>query len=120
MIVGDGDWMLPSGNEKDRLPRRMPRCSSRSMGLRSHALLQEAGIDLVQILKEEGFYVTQRRFTSQNGSRPELNQFGTASPIELPTDVEFERISSVISRNNIFTSPVFYSTNEDAWFCVIG
>lgn len=108
--------MLPSGEEKDRLARLMQRCYVRSMGLRSHALLQEGGVDLVQILKEEGFYVTERRFTTQNGRQPRINAFGTPDPIELPTEIERQKAGQRFSFLSVLTSPVFYSTTEDDKF----
>ncbi len=51
---------------------------------RSHALLQEAGINLVSILKEEGFYVERRNMSAPAIARGR-NSFGVAAPIELPT-----------------------------------
>lgn len=54
---------------------------------RSHALLQEAGINLVQIMREEGFYV-ERRIMSATASKRGRGSFGEASPIELPTPRE--------------------------------
>ena len=56
---------------------------------RSHALLQEAGIDLVQILAQEGFYVTRRRLTAPIAQRGR-GSFGLAAPIELPTLKELD------------------------------
>lgn len=54
---------------------------------RSHALLQEAGVDLAEIAKEEGFYTT-RRIMSVPITRRTKDSFGTAEPVELPTDIE--------------------------------
>ena len=58
----------------------------------SHALLQEAGIDLVDIMKDRGFYVTKRRMTSPVASRKK-GSFGQANPIELPTMRELDQTS---------------------------
>ena len=58
----------------------------------SHALLQEAGIDLVDIMKERGFYVNRRRMTSPVASRKK-GSFGQANPIELPTIRELDQTS---------------------------
>ena len=54
---------------------------------RSHALLQEAGINLVDIIKEEGFYVQERVLSAPVNERGR-NSFGEAAPIELPTAQE--------------------------------
>ena len=53
----------------------------------SHALLQEAGVNLVALMKEEGFYV-ERRIMSSPGAARGPGSFGEASPIELPTPHE--------------------------------
>ena len=56
---------------------------------RSHALLQEAGINLVSILKEEGFYVEQRNMSAPVKARGRKNM-GAADPVELPTPRELD------------------------------
>lgn len=56
---------------------------------RSHALLQEAGINLVSILKEEGFYV-ERRLMSAPMKQRGRNSIGLAAPVELPTPKELD------------------------------
>ena len=61
---------------------------------RSHSLLQEAGIDLAAILKEEGFYVPKRRLSSRLNKRLR-GTFGTPNPVELPTLKELERTTDV-------------------------
>ena len=57
---------------------------------RSHALLQEAGVDLADIMKEEGFY-TARRMMSVPIKKRSKRSFGTAEPVELPTDIELTK-----------------------------
>lgn len=57
MLAGQEDWMLPSGKEAKRLEKLLPRCSSVIFEGRSHALLQEAGIDLPQIMKVSGIFL---------------------------------------------------------------
>ena len=54
---------------------------------RSHALLQEAGVNLVALMREEGFYVERRIMSSPEATRGR-GSFGEASPIELPTPHE--------------------------------
>lgn len=54
---------------------------------RSHALLQEAGINLVEIMKEQGFYVRERVLSAPANKRGKIS-FGEAAPIELPTAQE--------------------------------
>ncbi len=60
---------------------------------RSHALLQESGVDLVAILQEEGFYVTRRQLSAPGVTRRTRESFGTSSAIELPTRTEFDKLS---------------------------
>lgn len=64
LVAGENDLLIPSAEEAKRLARKLPRCNTRVLPGRSHALLQEAGVDLVSILKEEGFYVTERRLSN--------------------------------------------------------
>ena len=59
---------------------------------RSHALLQEAGINLVALLEEEGFYVRRRIMTAPLARRGRAS-FGAAAPIELPTPRELQRFA---------------------------
>eukprot|EP00210_Caulerpa_lentillifera_P009404 g8965.t1 len=110
VITCDGDWMLPSSQERSRLINTMPRCSGRSMGLRSHALLLEAGVNIAEIIKEEGFYVKERKF-SIPGTQHAINAFGTVKPVELPTKIEQKRVRERFMNLDRFVSPVFYSTN---------
>lgn len=55
----------------------------------SHALLQEAGIDLPSLMKEEGFYTEKKVFSAPAKKRTKTT-FGTAVPLELPTLKELE------------------------------
>lgn len=55
----------------------------------SHALLQEADVDLAQLMKDVGFYVTQRRMSAPVKKRTK-SSFGSASPIEKPTIGELD------------------------------
>ena len=56
---------------------------------RSHALLQEAGIDLPALLREEGFYTKKRVMSAPTKKRTAFT-FGTAVSLELPTVKELE------------------------------
>ena len=71
------------------LRRAVFRCGQVLAG-RSHALLQETGVNLVDIIREEGFYVRQRRTSAPAKGRRE-GTFGSALPIELPTEPEMDR-----------------------------
>ncbi|CAL8462015.1 g1546 [Coccomyxa elongata] len=114
LVVGSGDLLLPSGEEGTRLEKALPRCWLKVMQGRSHALLQEAGINLVSILKEEGFYV-ERRVLSAPAVARGRNSFGVAAPIELPTlrELDIYADKSFTTTIKRLTSPVFFSTNED-------
>jgi hypothetical protein len=57
---------------------------------RSHALLQEKGVSLVDIIRKESFYMRERRMSAPLKSRQEV-AFGSALPIELPTKAEMDR-----------------------------
>ncbi|KAK9908919.1 hypothetical protein WJX75_004666 [Coccomyxa subellipsoidea] len=114
LVVGSGDLLLPSGEEGSRLEKLLPRCRLRVMQGRSHALLQEAGINLVSILKEEGFYV-ERRLMSAPMKQRGRNSIGLAAPVELPTPKELDIYADKSYTTTIrrLTSPVFFSTAAD-------
>ena len=63
VLAAENDIMIPSSDEGKRLENLLPICRSKVLQNRSHALLQEAGVDLMEILDEEGFLVTERRMT---------------------------------------------------------
>lgn len=65
VLNGDQDVMLPSGEEGAKLEKLLPSCRTKVLPGRSHALLQEAGVDLVQLLQEEGFLVERRVLTGR-------------------------------------------------------
>ncbi|CAD7704397.1 unnamed protein product [Ostreobium quekettii] len=114
LVAGEGDWMLPSRSEAQRLRRLLPRCSTRVLPGRSHALLQEAGVDLVEIMKEEGFFVTERCLSCQpTAGVPKINNFGRPGPVELPTPIERDRAAGPLKVLARLTSPVFFSTMDD-------
>ena len=58
----------------------------------SHALLQEADVNLAQLMKEMGFYVTKRHMSAPVTKRTK-SSFGSASPIEKPTMGELDYYS---------------------------
>ncbi len=114
VLVGDQDLLLPSEQEGSRLKSRLARAHVRVERGRSHALLQEGGVDLVSIMKEEGFYVSTRRLSVPAAKRYKGSSFGTPQPIELPTEIELKRYSErVTSFGRRLTSPVFISTYMD-------
>ncbi|EFN58302.1 hypothetical protein CHLNCDRAFT_142297 [Chlorella variabilis] len=111
--VGDQDLLLPSGEEGARLQAALPRTQLRVERGRSHALLQEGGVDLAAILQEEGFYTPLRRMSAPISKRS-VAGFGVAAPIELPTPGEIERYAErTTAFGRRLSSPVFISTGAD-------
>lgn len=55
----------------------------------SHALLQEADVNLAQLMKQQGFYVTKRCMSAPVKKRTK-STFGSANPIEKPTMGELD------------------------------
>lgn len=109
LLIGDGDWLIPSSAEGERLEKMLPRCSLKVLRGRSHALLQEAGVDLVQILREEGFYVQRRTMSAPVCSRSR-EAFGAAKPIELPTRIELDKLADkTLGWLRRLTSPVYFT-----------
>ena len=114
ILAGDQDLLLPSDKEAERLERLLARGYSRIEAGRSHALLQEGGVNLVSIMKEEGFYTDVRKLSVPIEKRLAFSTFGTPGPIELPTDIELQRYGkSVTQFSRQLTSPVFISTSPD-------
>jgi pimeloyl-ACP methyl ester carboxylesterase len=113
VLVADQDLLLPSEEEGKELKRRLPRCHLRVEKGRSHALLQEGGVDLVDIMKQEGFFVQDRALSSPLKKRVNKSFWGTPYPIELPTEVELKRSGDLTKLSRTLTSPVFISTAAD-------
>jgi len=112
LIVGDQDMLIPSADEGARLQRALPRAHLRVERGRSHALLQEGGVDLVSIMREEGALVSTRRMSSPLKKRSAGAGFGSANPIELPTDTELRRYADrTTSFGRRLASPIFLSTS---------
>jgi pimeloyl-ACP methyl ester carboxylesterase len=55
VLAGEQDLLIPSKDEAQRLGKALPRARTRVLPNRSHALLQEAGVDLYQLLEVGGF-----------------------------------------------------------------
>ena len=133
LLTGSADLVIPSASEGPRLQRALPRCRLRPLPGRSHAMLQEAGVSLVQLIQEEGFYVKVRNLSSSSvvssqgrppahstdtrGLRGGLTRggatFGRPLPLELPTSIELKAAmeSGGLSSLKSIVSPVFFSTN---------
>ncbi|KAL3153931.1 hypothetical protein ABBQ32_013493 [Trebouxia sp. C0010 RCD-2024] len=112
LLAADNDLLIPSKQEGPRLKNLLPRCRLKVLN-GSHALLQEADVDLAQLMKDVGFYVTQRCMSAPVKKRAK-SSFGSASPIEKPTIGELDYYAEG-ALNNLKTlqSPVFLSTAED-------
>jgi len=109
LLIGDSDLLIPSKEEGERLEKLLPRCVVKVLGGRSHAMLQEAGFDIMGELESEGFY-TIRRNTSTPVTRRSRDRFGTSNAIDLPTPVELENLAGrSLSWLKRLTSPVFFS-----------
>eukprot|EP00798_Chlamydomonas_sp_ICE-L_P020293 gene20293-27050_t len=65
LLVGELDLIVPNKDESKRLMKTLPRCQLRSLPRRTHAMLQESGVELMTILHEEGFYVPVRRMSNK-------------------------------------------------------
>ena len=112
LIVGDQDLLINSKEEGPRLQKELPRAHLRVERGRSHALLQEGGVDLIAILEEEGALVSKRRMSAPLKKRAKGGGYGSAAPIELPTDVELKRYAErTTAFGRRLASPVFMSTD---------
>eukprot|EP00887_Chlorella_sp_A99_P005096 scaffold25.g5096.t1 len=107
-------WKIELLAQGRRLQRKLPRAVLKVLPGRSHALLQEGGINLAAILEEEGFYVATRRMSAPVARRVPGAGFGAAAPIELPSEGELRRYAdSATGLGRRLSSPVFVSTAPD-------
>ncbi|GLI58562.1 hypothetical protein VaNZ11_000309 [Volvox africanus] len=129
LLAGEWDLVIPSAAEAPRLEAAMPRCRARVLPRGSHALLQEAAVDLMQLLQDEDFYVSRRRLTRPNNTpaaatssaapaarlkpAPGGAGFGTPGSLELPTPGELRRVADTpgLTALRRLVSPVFLSTD---------
>ncbi|KIY92968.1 Acyltransferase-like protein [Monoraphidium neglectum] len=118
VVAGERDLLIPSAEEAERLSKALPRCRKVVLAGRSHAVLQEAGVDLSQILQAQGFYVTRRVLSNGTTSASAADgggaAFGTTAPVQLPTPAEIraDRDGFVTTIRRL-CSPVYYSTLAD-------
>jgi pimeloyl-ACP methyl ester carboxylesterase len=106
VIVSDADALIPSADEGARLARRMPRgaCAVETLEGASHAALQESGVDLMEILRLNGF---APRRASDPTPLSKDESFTPPSPKEL--EKAFDGLNGLRS----VVSPVFFSTRDD-------
>lgn len=117
IIAGDSDLLIPSLEEADRLRKALPRAHVRIERGRSHALLQEGGVNLVRIMEKEGALVQVRRLSANEKTRNTvrfIKKPAPTDPIELPSNIEIERAAGrTTSFGRRLCSPVFLSTQND-------
>lgn len=86
VIAGDQDIMIPSAKEAEQLSKLLPNCRSRVLQYRSHAVLQEAGVNLIEILQDEDFIVRKRVLTGKPEASSGVRKaggFGRCAPVKL-------------------------------------
>lgn len=114
VLTSDADLLIPSADEGTRLQRLLPRADANTLQGHGHALLQEAGVDLMTLLYDRGFYVQRRRLSTAAATRADLAVFGRPGPIELPTPQEVEIAGKGgLGYLRALVSPVFFSTRPD-------
>jgi len=119
MIVTCGrDSTLPNESEGQRLAARLQRCHVHHLPLSCHAPLSEPGVDLRAMMQEDGFFVTERVFTSAPPPGASAATFSTppmhAGPAEVPTARENQRYRSQYTQHFFdLCSPVMLSTAAD-------
>lgn len=64
VIAGDADLLIPSKDESDRLKNNLRTCAVKVVEGSGHALLQEKGINVIDIFDEMGFYTKHLKYTS--------------------------------------------------------
>jgi pimeloyl-ACP methyl ester carboxylesterase len=51
LLAAEQDLLIPSKNEAEKLGKALPRARTKVLAGRGHALLQEVGVDLTQLLE---------------------------------------------------------------------
>lgn len=78
-----------------------------------HALLLDPGVNLLAVMRDSGFLIDRRHFTSAV-KRGTVIEFGAAGPIELPSPQEVQRAGRFLTAPlRQLCSPVFLSTLPD-------
>ena len=103
-LSGDSRRVLAMRHSPDRANHCNLWLSTQVLEGRSHALLQETGVNLVDIIREEGFYVRERRMSAPAKGRKE-GKFGSALPIELPTEPEMDKAAQQCVQLAVITKP---------------
>eukprot|EP00238_Polyblepharides_amylifera_P004376 CAMPEP_0196575412 /NCGR_PEP_ID=MMETSP1081-20130531/4895_1 /TAXON_ID=36882 /ORGANISM="Pyramimonas amylifera, Strain CCMP720" /LENGTH=659 /DNA_ID=CAMNT_0041893709 /DNA_START=209 /DNA_END=2188 /DNA_ORIENTATION=- len=115
VVCGENDRLIPSAEEAARLARFLPRCTTKILPGKGHAMLMDDDVDIMKIIEEKGFYTTERRMSaSPKTKKGNKESLGYAGPMELPTAKEVEDNSEgFVNTLTRLTSPVFFSTGED-------
>jgi len=113
VVAGGQDLVLPSAEEAANLKKAMPRAFPVVLPSAGHAILSDPQVDLLQLMRKEGFLINKRVFTSP--IRPGQREgFGLPGPVEMPTKQEVMRTGQDYTATlRRLLSPVFFSTLED-------
>lgn len=106
VVISTDDNLIPSSDEGSRLKKRMPpgSCVVETLQGASHAALQEAGVDLVEILRANGFG------PKRASDKPSISKDATFTP---PSDKELQAAFDGLNGLRSVVSPVFFSTRDD-------
>jgi|EP00670_Eutreptiella_braarudii_P002791 pimeloyl-ACP methyl ester carboxylesterase/1-acyl-sn-glycerol-3-phosphate acyltransferase len=106
MFGADQDLLLPSEEEVKRLAGKLRRGRAKVVPGRSHAMLMEVGVDLQQMIDDEGFYTRDLKM-SGNGKGPLSIEVPTQKELLVTTDgIGLQRLEAAVS-------PVFMSVGPD-------
>lgn len=114
VLVGGRDLLMPCTEHVNDIRFKLQRGFVKVLPEGGHGLLANPSFDLVQLMKQEGFYTTRLRYTTPVTSLDEINRYGTPGPVEMPTQKEARRVGQMWTRMiRQLCSPVYFSRRQD-------
>lgn len=103
VVASENDNLIPSLAESERLRKFMPRVKVHVLRGASHAALQEPGVNLMTIARNNAFLP----------KRPEATIMTRDDKFDPPSPADIERARESLAGLRAATSPVFFSTRPD-------
>jgi len=103
VVASENDNLIPSLAESERLRKFMPRVKVHVLRGASHAALQEPGVNLMSIARDNAFLP----------KRPDAPIMTRDEKFDPPSPADIERARESLAGLRAATSPVFFSTRPD-------
>lgn len=103
VVASENDNLIPSLDESERLRKWLPKAKVEVLKGASHAALQEPGVNLMLIAKQNGFL-------PKHSDAPLMTRDDEFDP---PSPADIQRARESLATLRAITSPVFFSTRSD-------